>query len=340
MRPWRRQQVASNSASKRRPVQISRALQPKHAQRPPGVLVTDFLTIVTLLVCILRPAEEQRLIQPMPRAKIISLVNMKGGVGKTTVAVNLAAYLAREHSKRVLLVDLDPQSNASLSLMPEKAWSEWADAHGTMADVFGLGSKRKHDEPSARLADCIVRGVSPELPSLDLLPSHLRLTFLDLELAARPGRERIFSRKLERVLDDYDIVLCDCPPNLQTATQNALYASDHFLVPMQPDFLSSVGLSLLLDRLDYLEEELELKIKCLGVVFSRVRRHVTFHQETMARLPAEKEFRRLHFFKTVIPENITLSEAPMAAQPIALFDASASGAEAFRALAREVNARL
>jgi len=276
----------------------------------------------------------------MPRATVISLLNMKGGVGKTTVAVNLAAYLARDHQKKVLLVDLDPQTNASLSLMPEPAWAAWAKDHGTMADVFELDAKRRHDDDHAKLKECIVPSVVPEIPGLDLLPSHLRLTFLDLDLAARPGRERIFSRKLAKVIDDYDVILCDCPPNLQTATQNALYASDWFLVPMQPDFLSSVGLSLLLDRLDYLKKELEFKIKCLGVVFSRVRRHVTFHQETMERLPDEKDFRKLHFFKTVIPENVTLSEAPMAAKPIALYDGSAPGAEAFRELAKEVIARL
>jgi chromosome partitioning protein len=272
-------------------------------------------------------------------ATVISLLNMKGGVGKTTVAVNLAAYLARDHQKRVLLVDLDPQTNASLSLMPEKDWTKWAAEHGTMADVFELDAKRRHDDP-VKFQDCIVHAVVPEIPGLDLIPSHLKLTFLDLDLAARPGRERIFSRKLAKVLDAYDVILCDCPPNLQTATQNALYASDWFLVPMQPDFLSSIGLSLLLDRLNYLKKELEFKIKCLGVVFTRVRRHVAFHQETMARLPGEKEFKKLHFFQTVIPENVTLSEAPMAAKPIALYDGSATGAEAFRDLATEVAARL
>jgi chromosome partitioning protein len=276
----------------------------------------------------------------MPKATVISLVNMKGGVGKTTVAVNLAAHLARDQGKRVLLVDLDPQTNASLSLMSEEAWLKWSQEHGTMADVFELTAKPKRGGDRTTLADCIVRGVVPEIPGLDLLPSHLRLTFLDLDLASRPGRERIFGRKLEKVAADYDVILCDCPPNLQTATQNALFASDWYLVPMQPDYLSSVGLGLLLDRMSYLKTELQFKIRCLGVVFSRVRRHVGFHQETMARLPLEKDFKRLHFFKTVIPENITLSEAPMAAKPVALFDASAPGAQAFADLAVEVADRL
>jgi len=275
----------------------------------------------------------------MPKAKVIAFVNMKGGVGKTTCAVNVAAYLARDHQKKVLLVDLDPQTNASLSLMAEDTWLKWSNEHGTMAEVLEVEGRRKQDEP-VKLADCIVRGVRPELPTLDLVPSHLKLTFLDLDLAARPGRERIFGRKLEKVLPEYDLVICDCPPNLQTATQNALYASDYYVVPMQPDFLSSIGLGLLQDRLSYLRKELEFRISCLGVVFTRVRRHVAFHQDTMERLPRTPEFRRLHFFRTCIPENISLSEAPMEAKPVALYDNSAPGAEAFRALAAEVLARL
>ena len=275
----------------------------------------------------------------MPKAKVIAFVNMKGGVGKTTCAVNLAAYLARDHQKKVLLVDLDPQTNASLSLMSDEAWAKWADEHGTMAELLEVAGRRKQEEP-VKLADCIVHGVRPELPTLDLLPSHLKLTFIDLDLAARPGRERIFARKLEKVLPEYDLVICDCPPNLQTATQNALYASDYYLVPMQPDFLSSIGLDLLQDRLAYLRKELEFRISCLGVIFSRVRRHVAFHQATMERLPRTPEFRRLHFFRTFIPENITLSEAPMAAKPVALYDGAAPGAEAFRELATEILQRL
>lgn len=270
----------------------------------------------------------------MPKAKVISLIQMKGGVGKTTCAVNLAAYLAKQHNKKVLLVDFDPQTNASLSLMSEERWRQWEQEHGTMADVLEIDHKKKANE-ALKLADCIVPNVVPEIPGLDLIPSHLKLTFLDLDLAARPGRERIFTRKVEKVLPNYDLVLCDCPPNLMTATQNALYASDWYLVPMQPDFLSSIGLSLLQDRLGYLRKSLEFKIRCLGVVFSRVRRHIQFHQETMDRLKHDQAFKRLHFFKTVIPENITLGEAPMEAKPINLYDSSAAGAEAFGLLAQE-----
>ncbi len=275
----------------------------------------------------------------MPKAKIISLINMKGGVGKTTCAVNLATYLAKEHGKRVLLVDFDPQTNASLSVMSEQAWQKWQRDHGTMADVLEVDAKKKHLEHT-KLRDCIIPDVLPEVPGLDLVPSHLKLTFLDLDLAARPGRERIFARKVDKVVSDYDFILCDCAPNLMIGTQNALYASDWYFIPMQPDFLSAIGLSLLQDRLSYLRKELEFQIRCLGVVFTRVRHWLRYHQETMERLREDKGLKRLHFFETFIPENIKLAEAPMESVPIALHDASATGAEAFRALTSEFLRRL
>ncbi len=206
----------------------------------------------------------------MSKGAVISFINMKGGVGKTTCAVNIAAYLAREHKKRVLLVDLDPQTNASLSVMTEKRWNKWQEDNGTMADILEVDSKRRGGD-GVKLKDCIIHDVLDEIPGLDLIPSHLKLTFLDLDLAARPGRERIFTRKLEKVKSDYDIILCDCAPNLMTGTQNALYASDSFFIPMQPDFLSSIGLELLLDRLAYLRKSLEFKISCFGAAFARVR---------------------------------------------------------------------
>jgi chromosome partitioning protein len=275
----------------------------------------------------------------MPKAHVISFINMKGGVGKTTCAVNIAAYLAREHQKRVLLVDLDPQTNASLSVMTEKRWTKWQEDNGTMADILEVDSKRRGAD-AIKLKDCIIHDVLEEIPGLDLIPSHLKLTFLDLDLAARPGRERIFTRKLEKVKPDYDVIICDCAPNLMTGAQNALYASDWFFIPMQPDFLSSIGLELLLDRLAYLRKSLEFKISCLGAAFTRVRAHLHYHQETMARLRDAKGLKRVHFFDTIIPENIKLAEAPMESRPIALHDASATGAEAFRSLTAEFLGRL
>ena len=114
---------------------------------------------------------------------------------------------------------------------------------------------------------------------------------------------------------EYDLIICDCAPNLMTGTQNALYASDWFFIPMQPDFLSSIGLELLLDRLAYLRKSLEFKISCLGAAFTRVRAHLHYHQETMARLRDAKGLKRVHFFDTIIPENIKLAEAPMESPP-------------------------
>lgn len=275
----------------------------------------------------------------MPKARVVSFINMKGGVGKTTCAVNIATYLARDHQKRVLLVDLDPQTNASLSVMTEKRWTKWQDEHGTMADVLEAESKRRGSE-AFKIKDCIIHDVLEAAPGLDLIPSHLKLTFLDLDLAARPGRERIFTRKLEKVKAEYDVIICDCAPNLMSGTQNALYASDLFFIPMQPDFLSSIGVELLLDRLAYLRKTLEFKISCLGAAFTRVRAHLHYHQETMARLRDAKGLKRIHFFETIIPENIKLAEAPMESLPIALHDPSATGAEAFRALTGEFLERL
>lgn len=272
----------------------------------------------------------------MSKTRIISLINMKGGVGKTTVAVNLAAHMALDAGLKVLLVDADPQTNATLSLMTLREWSKWTKQNGSMADVLEIESTDRKEDDFLKLKKCVVHGVRPEIPGLDLLPSHLKLTFVDLELASRPGRERILNRKLAKIKDDYDIVIIDCPPNLQAATQNALYASDYYLVPAQADFLSALGLELLIDRLEYLKEELEFKIKCLGVVFTRVRGGVKYHLDNMAEWPKEKTFAHLDFLQTFIPENIAISRAPSQSKPLLLIDPHAPGAIAFRSLSAEI----
>ena len=179
----------------------------------------------------------------MSKTQVVSLINMKGGVGKTTLAVNLAAHMAHDAGLKVLLIDADPQTNATLSLMSPRKWEKWTNENGSMADVFEIESVIRNNEDFLKLKKCIIRGVVPEIPSFDLLPGHLKLTFIDLELASRAGRERILNRKLAKIKDDYDVVLIDCPPNLQAATQNALYASDWYLAPPKRTFYRPWGSS-------------------------------------------------------------------------------------------------
>jgi len=275
----------------------------------------------------------------MTKAKIISILQMKGGVGKTTCAVNLASIAARDFNKKVLLVDFDPQTNATLSLIPEKEWKQWDKDHGTIADVLGVLNK-KNKKKSENIRDLIIKQVNDKIPNLDLLPSHLKLTFLDLNLAARPGRERIFSRKIEKVRENYDLIICDCPPNLLTVTQNAIYGSQFFLIPMQPDYLSTLGLKLILNRVSYLKKNLQLRLRCAGVIFSRVRAYVNYHKETIKNLRKDKIFQNLYFFKNFIPENIKLGEAPERAEPIVIYDSGAAGSLAFKELTKEFLKRI
>lgn len=271
----------------------------------------------------------------MSKVKIISVVQMKGGVGKTNCTVNLASILAKDFNKRVLVADFDPQTNATLSLISEERWNDWDKTNGTMADVLGM-KRADGDRPKKNIDDYIIKEVNSKIPGLHLLPSHLKMTFIDTTLAARPGRERLFQQKIETVANNYDYIFCDCPPNLMTVTQNALYASNYYLIPMQPDYLSILGLQLILNRVAYLKKSLSLKIKPLGVIFTRARRHVNYHAKVLDSLPSDPRFSKLKFFTNIIPENISLAEASHSNLPICIFDGSSPGALAYRALAEEL----
>jgi chromosome partitioning protein len=213
---------------------------------------------------------------------IVSCVNLKGGVGKTAIATNLAAF-AGKSGKKTLLVDLDPQTNATFSCMDIDVWERHAAEHGTVADLFGL---RSHTNAEGKIREASEVLYKNAFTNVDLIPSHLDLFTIDLDLAAATAREKKLRKALRCILDDYDIVVCDCPPNLTVPTQNALALSTHYVVPISPDYLSGLGIGLLLKRVKQLADDLDHTIELAGIVISRVGRPALFRQQTVAALRA------------------------------------------------------
>ena len=186
---------------------------------------------------------------------------MKGGVGKTTSVVELGTILATEHEKKVLIIDIDPQTNSTFSLIGLDEWGKIKDT-ATIADVLGMNKGLSSRDTEYDIKDAIIENVC-EIENLDLIPSHIELTFLDIDLSSEPGRENILSRQIEKLTTNYDFVLIDCPPNLTIAPQNALVVSDHIIVPVSPEFYAAIGLPLLINRVN----QLKRKSICKQTVF-------------------------------------------------------------------------
>lgn len=250
--------------------------------------------------------------------KIIAVANQKGGVGKTTTSVNLAASLAATRHK-VLLLDLDPQGNATMGCGVEKKTAET-----TTYDVLNH---------SVRLRQAIV--ARPEL-GLDLLPANADLTAAQVELLPRVGRERLLTEALSECRDDYQYVLIDCPPSLNILTLNALVAADSVLIPVQCEYYALEGLSDLMDTLRNIQATVNPQLAIEGLLR-------TMH-DTRSRLATEVSDQLLsHFgdkvFRTVIPRNIRLAEAPSHGLPALMYDKASRGAVAYLALAGEITRR-
>lgn len=263
---------------------------------------------------------------------IISCVNLKGGVGKTAIATNLAAYCGK-NGKKTLLIDLDPQTNATFSCVDVDVWEKHAAAKGTVANLFGLRAHTNAEGSFKDPKDILIKNV---FKNVDLLPSHLDLFTIDLELAGVTAREKKLQKALRPILGDYQIVVCDCPPNLTIPTQNALSLSTHYVVPISPDYLSGIGVGLLINRIKELTEDLEHTINLAGIVISRVGRPARFREETVAALRQTFKNRVL---TTEIHERVSVSQATARHIPIFDMDDNAASVE-FTAMSKEILKRI
>jgi chromosome partitioning protein len=252
------------------------------------------------------------------KIRVLAIANQKGGVGKTTTAVNLGAYLGAT-GLRVLLIVMDSQANATSSLGFNKH-----EVSPSMYEVL------VDERP---LADVII---SSNRPGLDLAPASVELAGAEVQLAGAMAREQRLARALPAVRKRYDYVLVDCPPSLGLLTLNALAAADGVLIPLQSEYLALEGLVQLRQTIDLVVDHINRKLRVFGIVLTMY--------DTRTNLSAQVQQEvRTHFarelFETVIPRSIRLSEAPSFGQTISEYDPTSRGAVAYAALAREVVAR-
>ena len=282
-------------------------------------------------------------------AHVLAVINLKGGVGKTTTTVALADMLAGIHNKRVLVIDLDPQTNATVMLMGEAAWLERNRRGGTIASLF-----RRAVQPTAPpfdLARAIHTGASDVevARKIDLLPSSLDLIDLQDRLvttaAGRMGVATpmdVLHRVLHRRLDAYDIVLIDCPPNLGLITLNGLRIARHYLIPTIPDVLSTYGIAQITQRVGDFARRTGEPIAPLGVVVTKWRSASRVHQQTLERLRAEAASGEgPPVFATIIPDSNDLAAAAeFSVEKRSLAQKYKKGREPYSDLAIEVLAAL
>lgn len=245
---------------------------------------------------------------------VISCINLKGGVGKTALSVNLAAYCGLM-GKKTLLIDLDPQTNASFSMIGVAAWNEHAKEKGTVADLL---EANKHVSMKGKKKTASEVLYKDAFKNVDLIPSHIDLFSVDLDMAGATSRETKLRKSVKGLIEDYDVVICDCPPNLTIPTQNALALSTHYLVPVSLDFLSAIGISLLIKRIEEFGDDLEHNIEQAGIVISRVGRPAIHREETEATLRAEFKDAVLD---NVIKERVQVSQA--AQSNVSIFETKA-----------------
>lgn len=247
--------------------------------------------------------------------RVIAISNQKGGVGKTTTAINLSACLA-EKGKKTLVIDIDPQGNATSGLGVDKSKVE-----NTSYDLL-LGETTVWEtiEPSV-------------CEGLRVIPSERGLAGAEIELIGRENREYILKEHVDKIRDNYDFIIIDCPPSLNTLTVNAMTTADTVLVPIQCEYYALEGLSELLYTIELVKERLNSKLEIEGVVFTMYDARTCLSLQVVENV---KENLQEKIYKTIIPRNIRLAEAPSHGLPINLYDSKSAGADGYRNLADEV----
>lgn len=247
--------------------------------------------------------------------RVIVVANQKGGVGKTTTAINLSACLA-EAGKKVLAIDIDPQGNMTSGLGVEKE-----DVENTIYELL-LGEA----EVDACLQETVVEG-------LKLIASNINLAAAEIELIGEAEKEFILQKALENVKGDYDFIVIDCPPSLNMLTINSMCAADTVLVPIQCEYYALEGLSQLIHTIRLVQERLNPNLEIEGVVFTMYDARTNLSLQVVENVKSNLQ---QTIYKTIIPRNVRLAEAPSHGLPIILYDSKSVGAESYRLLAEEV----
>ena len=250
--------------------------------------------------------------------RIIAIANQKGGVGKTTTAINLAAALA-EAGQRVLGIDFDPQGNLS----------------------SGIGIEKESIKNS--VYDLLINGVDfysvlqeTEIKNLDVLPTNVNLAGAEIELQDEANRDTKLKEKIEAIRANYDFIIVDCPPSLSLLTINALTAADSVLIPIQCEYYALEGLGQMVKTINLIRKKLNKKLIIEGVVFTMYDARTNLSQQVVESV---KETLDEYIYNSVIPRNVRLAEAPSYGKPITEYDTRSSGAESYRMLAAEVISR-